>query len=115
MASRTKSHDWVAGGIVNITSRNLVHNLLRAWSLRRWRMALLIAVLSDALGFGVALYPPAQWLLDAITALLLIVALGFRWPLLSALAIEAVPALQLFPAWTLVVLAMASSERDGHA
>jgi hypothetical protein len=100
------------GRIVNTTPKNLIHNILRAWTLRRWRVALLIAVLSDALGFGVALYPPAQWLLDAVTVMLLLAALGFQWPLLLALAIEAVPALQLFPAWTLVVLALASNERN---
>jgi hypothetical protein len=90
--------------------KNLFHNLLAAWKSPRWRWALLAAVLSDALGFGVALVPPAQWLLDAVTALVLFVVLGFRWSLLSALAIEAVPGLQLFPAWTLVVAALASTE-----
>jgi len=74
------------------------------------RGALLTAVLSDALGFGVVLWPPAQWLLDAVTAGLLFALLGFRWSLLAALAIEAVPALQLFPAWTLVVAALASTQ-----
>ena len=81
-----------------------------AWWLPRWRWALLAALLSDALGFGVALFPPLQWLLDAITAGVLFAVLGFRWPLLSALAIEAVPMLQLFPAWTLVVVALAGME-----
>ncbi|MGA8050133.1 MAG: hypothetical protein WCA09_08140 [Burkholderiales bacterium] len=95
--------------------KNLIQNFLRAWTLRRWRVALLTAVLSDALGFGVALYPPAQWLLDAVTAVVLFAVLGFRWPLLSALAIEAVPALQLFPAWTLVVVALASTEDTPHS
>ena len=90
--------------------KNLVENLLAAWNSPRWRWALLVAVLSDALGFGVALIPPVQWLLDAVTAVVLFVVLGFRWSLLGALAIEAVPGLQLFPAWTLVVAALASTE-----
>ena len=89
---------------------NPIHNFLIALKSSRWRWALLIAALSDALGFGVALLPPLQWMLDAVTALVLFAVLGFRWPLLSALAIEAVPALQLFPAWTLVVLALAGME-----
>ena len=89
---------------------NLVHNFLMAWRFPRWRGALLIAVLSDALGFGVVLLPPVQWLLDAVTAGVLFAVLGFRWPLLSALVVEAVPVLQLFPAWTLVVAALASTE-----
>jgi hypothetical protein len=75
------------------------------------RWALLIALVSDALGFGVALFPPLQWLLDAVTAIALLMVLGFRWPLLIALAIEVIPAIELFPAWTLVVLAMMASEK----
>jgi hypothetical protein len=90
--------------------RRLVRNFLAAWRLPRWRWALIVALLSDALGFGVALWPPLQWLLDAVTAGVLFAVLGFRWPLLSALAIEVVPVLQLFPAWTLVVVALASAE-----
>ena len=68
------------------------------------------AVLSDAVGFGVVLLPPLQWALDAVTAVVLFAVLGFRWPLLTALAVEAVPGLQLFPAWTLVVVALAGTE-----
>ena len=90
--------------------RNLVHNFLAAWKYPRWRWALLTAALSDALGFGVVLLPPVQWLLDAVTAGVLLAVLGFRWSLLSALVIEVVPALQLFPAWTLAVAALASME-----
>ena len=84
--------------------------LLAVWRSPRWRRALLVAVLSDALGFGVALVPPAQWLLDAVTSGALFVVLGFRWALLPALAVEAVPGLQLFPAWTLVVVALAATD-----
>ena len=40
----------------------------------------------------------------------LAIVLGFRWPLFLALAIEVVPALQLFPSWTLAVAAMATTE-----
>ena len=79
---------------------------------------MLIALVSDALGFAVVLLPPAQWLLDAATAVALLVALGFRWQLFTALAVEVIPAVQLFPAWTLVVLAMAATttqrSRDGR-
>ena len=75
------------------------------------RWALLIALVSDALGFGVALFPPLQWVLDAVTAIALLMVLGFRWPLLIALGIEVIPAIELFPAWTLVVLAMMASDK----
>ena len=91
---------------------NLVRNFLSAWKLPRWRWAMLIAVLSDVLGFGLFLLPPIQWVLDAVTAMLLFGILGFRWPILPVLAIEVVPAIQVFPAWTLVVLAMASTENQ---
>ena len=87
----------------------IAHALAVAWGSPRWRRALIIAAISDALGFGVVLLAPAQWLLDAVTAAALLLALGFRWPLLVALAIEVVPGLELFPAWTLVVLAMAGT------
>jgi hypothetical protein len=90
--------------------KNLVRNFQRVWQFPRWRWALIAAVLSDILGFAVVLLPPLQWLLDAVTAAVLFAVLGFRWPLLTALAIEVVPVLQLFPAWTLVVMALASTE-----
>jgi uncharacterized membrane protein YbhN (UPF0104 family) len=87
----------------------LVQNFLTTWKLPRWRWALLIAVASDALAFAVVLLPPLQWVLDAVTAAALLIALGFRWPLFMALAVEVVPVLQLFPAWTLAVLAMSAT------
>jgi hypothetical protein len=91
-----------------------VSGLFTAWKVPRWRWALLIAMVSDGLGFVVVLLPPAQWLLDAVTALALLVILGFRWPLLVALGIEVIPAVAVFPAWTLVVLAM-SADRSWKA
>jgi hypothetical protein len=90
--------------------KHLIQNFLMAWKFPRWRWALVTAALSDILAFGVVLFPPAQWLLDAVTAAVLFAVLGFRWPLLGALAIEAVPVLALFPAWILVVAALASTE-----
>ena len=89
---------------------NVISNLLLAWKQPRWRWAVLSALLSDVLGLGVVLFPPVQWLLDAITAAVLFALLGFRWPLLLSLAVEAVPGLEVFPAWTLVVLAMSATE-----
>ena len=89
-----------------------LHNFIRALKLPRWRWALFIAVVSDALGFAVVWFPPVQWLLDAATATALLFTLGFRWPLFIALAVEVVPALELFPAWTLVVLALSATPQD---
>jgi hypothetical protein len=44
--------------------RNLLQNFRLAWKFPRWRWAILTAVLSDALGFTVVLFPPMEWLLD---------------------------------------------------
>jgi hypothetical protein len=92
--------------------KNLVQNFLTAWKVPRWRWALVIAALSDAVGFGLVLIPPVEWLLDGVTAGVLFAILGFRWPLFLALAVEAVPGLQLFPAWILVVAALAGTETE---
>ena len=91
--------------------KGVTGNLSVALNSPRWRWALLVAVVSDLLGFGVVLLPPVQWALDAVTAVLLFAVLGFRWPLLSALVVEAIPGLELFPAWTLVVAALAIADR----
>ena len=90
--------------------RNYFHNFITAWKNPRMRRALVIAVVSDILGFGVVLLPPVQWALDAVTVILLLVVLGFRWQLFIALVIEVVPMMELFPAWTLVVLALAATQ-----
>ena len=92
-------------------SNQLIRNFLAAWKSPRWRWALAVAAVSDAVGFGLVMAPPLHWAVDAITAVLLFVVLGFRWGLLVALSVEVVPALQVFPAWTLVVLALASTEK----
>ena len=83
-----------------------------AWSSPRWRWSLLVAVLSDSLNMALTFIAPLQWGVDAATAIILLVVLGFRWWLLGVLVIEAIPAVQLFPAWTLVVLALAASEEN---
>ena len=90
--------------------KHSMDNLRTAWTSPRWRRALWVAVISDALGFGVVLWPPVQWLLDAVTVVALLFVLGFRWQLLFALAIEAIPGLEVFPAWTLVVAALAAMD-----
>ncbi len=87
-------------------------NFRTAWRNPRLRRALLIAVVSDALGFAVIALPPVQWAVDAVTAVLLLVVLGFRWQLFLALAIEVVPVLEVFPAWTLVVMALAVTTNE---
>ncbi|MHC1764481.1 MAG: hypothetical protein AB9869_09255 [Verrucomicrobiia bacterium] len=92
--------------------KSLIQNFSTAWKFPRWRWALVTAVLSDSVGLGMVMIPPLHWALDALTAVVLLVVLGFRWSLLGALAIEAVPALQIFPAWTLVVASLAATEKQ---
>ena len=111
---RTPSAAWRCSGSFSGSPpsecmKPFVQNVRTAWKVPRWRTALIIALVSDALGFAVVLLPVAQWLLDAATAAALLVALGFRWQLFTALAVEVIPAVQLFPAWTLVVLTMAAT------
>jgi hypothetical protein len=83
---------------------------MKGFKSSRMRWALVIALVSDALGFGVVMFPPLQWLLDAVTAIALLMVIGFRWPLLIALAIELIPAIELFPAWTLVVIGIGTRD-----
>jgi len=48
--------------------------------------------------------------LDAATALVILLLVGFKWRLAIALAAELVPGVALFPSWTAVVLSLPSSE-----
>ena len=89
----------------------ITQGLKAALQTPRWRWALLVAVVSDSIGFGLGLIPPIQWVVDAVTVLVLLRVLGFSWPLMFALAVEAIPFLEVFPTWTLVVLVMATRER----
>jgi len=93
--------------------KNLFEGFALAWKAPRWRVALLVAVVSDAIGFGLGLLPLVQWMVDAVTATILLVVIGFSWPLLGALAVEAIPALELFPTWTLVVAVLAGASGRG--
>ncbi len=79
---------------------------------RRWRWALAISLISDALGYGVLGIPPFIWVIDGLTAALIFGVLGFRWALLPVLIVEAIPGLELFPAWTLAVLALSATDSE---
>ena len=92
--------------------KKFLNNFLLAWKLPRWRWALLLAIISDVLGIAFTFTPPVYWVIDAVTAVVLLFVIGFRWPLLPALAVEVIPGLQLFPFWTLVILALAGTESD---
>jgi len=74
----------------------------------RLALALVVALVSDGLSVWIELVPPLQIGVDLLTAALLFVVLGFHWPLLPALVVEAIPGLSLFPTWTLVVGGLAA-------
>ena len=76
-------------------------------SKRRLALAFAIAGISDAIGAFATPLPPIVWVVDLATVLLLFMVLGRQWLLLPALALEAIPGLEVFPFWLLVVGAIA--------
>lgn len=97
--------------------KKLGSNFAAAWRRRRWRAALVAALVSDALSFGLeflslGLAELPQMALDLLTAVLIFVLLGFRWGLLIPLLVEAFPALAVFPSWALAVAAYAALEKE---
>jgi hypothetical protein len=77
------------------------------FSKRRLVLAFAVAALSDGLSFFLTPVPPLQWAADGVTALLLFMVLGWQWILLPGLVMEAIPGLNVFPFWMLVVGAVA--------
>jgi hypothetical protein len=77
------------------------------FSKRRLALAFAVAGLSDGLSFFLTPVPPLQWAADGVTALLLFLVLGWQWVLLPGLIMEALPGLNVFPFWVLVVGAVA--------
>jgi hypothetical protein len=95
--------------------RNIVRGLKLAWKEPRWRTALIIAAVSDVVSVALAPVPIIQWLVDGVTAMVLLMILGFSWPLLLALGVEAIPALEVFPTWIVVVVVLAGTHgRDAR-
>ena len=70
-------------------------------------MAFVIAAVSDGLSFALTFVPPAQWGIDLVTALLLFLLLGRKWAILPGLIVEAIPGVNVFPLWLLVVASIA--------
>jgi hypothetical protein len=83
--------------------------LLRSARLR-FRAAMLIAMLADALQivvfplFGEGALSPADDLLDILVAVVLLQLLGWHWEFLPAFAAELVPGADLVPFWTIAVV-----------
>jgi hypothetical protein len=76
---------------------------------RRKAVALAIAALADAVQigffpvFGTGGLSAPDDVLDFVVAVALVIALGWRWRLVAALALELVPGVALFPLWTAFV------------
>ncbi len=66
-----------------------------------------IAVVSDLISVWTQFLEPMQLTVDITTAALLFMVLGWRWPLLIGLFMEAVPGLAFVPSWVMVVGAIA--------
>lgn len=68
----------------------------------RAAMSLGVAMVSDVISVAMEFVPPVQVGVDVATALVLWGLLGWRWALLPALIVEAIPVLAIFPTWTMV-------------
>ena len=79
-------------------------------SRRRLALALAVAGTADLLSVWCEVALPVEWLLDLATAAALFGILGWRWFLLPALIAEAIPGIAIFPAWVLVVFAVAATD-----
>lgn len=76
-------------------------------SKKRLALAFAIAAVSDTISAFATWVPPAEWVVDFITALLLFIVLGWHWLLLPGLIMEAIPGVGVVPFWVLVVGAIA--------
>jgi hypothetical protein len=77
------------------------------FSVSRLALAFVVAGVSDVIGAFASLAPPISWAVDVVTAALLFAVLGWQWPLLPGLVLEAIPGLGVLPFWLLVVGAVA--------
>jgi hypothetical protein len=81
----------------------------------RKRAALAVAALSDVLQWcflpvlSEGALSPFDVALDAVTALVILLVVGFQWRLAVALVVELIPGVDLFPTWTAVVLSLPSA------
>jgi hypothetical protein len=92
----------------------------------RFRMALLLAMLADAL--QVFIFPmfaegglsPADDVLDILVACVLVYLLGWHWEFLPAFAAELIPGADLVPFWSMAVVSvyrkwkLANAEEMSH-
>jgi len=84
-------------------------DFLRTIKSRDHRLAWMVAIAADSIQIvGLPLFvsgglSPADALLDAAVAAILIRLLGWHWALLPALLGELIPGFDLFPTWTAAV------------
>ncbi len=90
-------------------NHSISHEHLFASPRARFRAAMLLAVVADALQifvfpmFAEGALSPADDLLDVLVALILVNLLGWHWEFVPAFAAELVPGLDLVPFWTMAV------------
>ena len=84
-------------------------DLFRSLKTREERLAWIVALGADAVQLAVfplfaeGVLSPADAVLDAVVAFVLVRLLGWHWAFLPTLMIEALPGADLFPTWTAAV------------
>ena len=87
----------------------MLREFFRSMKTREERLAWFIALGADALQIAVmplfveGALSPADAVLDALVAAVLVRLLGWHWAFLPTLMIEALPGADLFPTWTAAV------------
>lgn len=87
----------------------MLRDFFRSMKTREERIAWLVALGADALQLAVTplfvegALSPADAMLDAVVAVVLVRLLGWHWAFLPTLMIEALPGADLFPTWTAAV------------
>ena len=87
----------------------MFEDFFRSMKTREERLAWLVAIGADTLQFAVTplfaegALSPADAVLDALVAVVLVRLLGWHWAFLPTLMIEALPGADLFPTWTAAV------------
>jgi hypothetical protein len=67
------------------------------FSKKQLALAFAIAAISDVIGGFFTLAPPVAWVVDGVTAVLLLAVLGWQWLLLPGLVMEAIPGVGVLP------------------
>jgi hypothetical protein len=87
----------------------MLRDFFRSMKTREERLAWLVAMGADTLQLAVmplfaeGALSPADVVLDAVVAVVLVRLLGWHWAFLPTLMVEALPGADLFPTWTAAV------------